>query len=149
MRKRVKLFGLLGVSALLAACQSSGSSSLEQSLLLNRFVLTTINGQTPSAFLGLESARAPQVELIFQEDMQLAGSSGCNRFFGPATLDGNELILGEGGLTRMMCPPALMKFESQLLTLLRQGVMLELSGETLTLLADGGWTLTYVKSDHP
>jgi heat shock protein HslJ len=38
-------------------------------------------------------------------DGQVTGSTGCNRFGGPYTVDGDSLELGEMAMTAMGCPP--------------------------------------------
>lgn len=45
------------------------------------------------------------------------GFAGCNRFFGSFSLNGDKIIFADnGGATRMLCPPEVMRFENALLT---------------------------------
>lgn len=49
---------------------------------------------------------------FFPEDLRVAGSAGCNRYFGTYQLDGDQLqIPGPLGSTMMMCPDAQMMIE--------------------------------------
>lgn len=54
----------------------------------------------------------------FLANNQVAGSSGCNRFFGQYELTGESLTFKGMGSTRMACEPALMAQEDELLKLL-------------------------------
>lgn len=48
------------------------------------------------------------------------GFAGCNRFFGSFSVKGDKISFADnGGATRMMCPPEVMRFENALLTHLR------------------------------
>ena len=52
---------------------------------------------------------------------RVSGSSGCNRYTGPATISGDEVSIGAVAGTRMMCPdPQVMAQESRYLGLLSQ-----------------------------
>lgn len=54
-----------------------------------------------------------QTTIEFGPDGSVAGSGGCNRFFGKAMADGANLRFGAMGGTRMMCPPAVMTQEGK------------------------------------
>lgn len=51
----------------------------------------------------------------FLDGNKIAGSTGCNRFFGQYTLTGESLTLKDMGSTRMACPPEIMAQEQVLL----------------------------------
>lgn len=45
------------------------------------------------------------------------GFGGCNSFFGSFNLNGNKITFdGNGGATKMLCPPEIMIFENTLLS---------------------------------
>ncbi|WMN58835.1 META domain-containing protein [Pseudoalteromonas xiamenensis] len=76
------------------------------------------------------------VSLKFIEALQVSGSSGCNRYFGSASLQDNTLYIGNLGMTRKLCDEASNAVEQQFLALLQSGVRatfidgkLQLSGE--------------------
>lgn len=44
------------------------------------------------------------------------GFAGCNRFFGSLSLKNDKIVFADnGGSTRMLCPPEVMRFEDALL----------------------------------
>jgi heat shock protein HslJ len=50
-------------------------------------------------------------ELIFLHEGRFAGNASCNRFTGSYQINGSRITVGETGMTRMTCPPALMNQE--------------------------------------
>lgn len=54
-----------------------------------------------------------RVTLVFGADGRVAGSGGCNRWFGGYAGTGAALTIGDIGATRMACPPALMMQEQR------------------------------------
>ena len=55
-----------------------------------------------------------QSTLTFESAERVAGNAGCNRYFGPVTIEGERIRFGNLGATRMMCPPAVMDQEQKL-----------------------------------
>jgi heat shock protein HslJ len=49
------------------------------------------------------------------EDGRAYGNAGCNHWFAPYRLDGDEISFGPVGSTRKMCAPALMEQEHRFL----------------------------------
>lgn len=78
-------------------------------------------------------------EITFLPNNQLAGNSGCNRFFGSYTLTGESLTVKGLGSTRMACAPNDMALEDRLLQNLSQleGFTLD-EPDVLTLRTAGG-----------
>ena len=69
-------------------------------LVGTEWVATGINngrGGVASAVAGVE------VTAVFGVDGRVTGSGGCNRFFGPYALDGEQLAIGPLATTRMAC----------------------------------------------
>lgn len=77
---------------------------------------------------------ASSAEIIFLPNNQLAGNSGCNRFFGNYTLTGESLTVKGMGSTRMACAPSDMAIEDVLLQQLSKLERFSLdTPDTLTL----------------
>lgn len=58
-------------------------------------------------------------------DKQYNGFSGCNRFFGSFNLKNGKIVFEDnGGATKMLCPPEVMRFEDALLSHLKGEFML-------------------------
>jgi len=54
-----------------------------------------------------------QTTLVFDGEGNIAGSGGCNRYFGTYELTGETLTFGTFGSTRMACPDAIMDQEDR------------------------------------
>jgi heat shock protein HslJ len=52
-----------------------------------------------------------QTTITFDGEGRVVGSGGCNRYFGPVTINGAAVTFGKLGSTRMACVPALMDQE--------------------------------------
>lgn len=81
--------------------------------------------------------------LQFSDTTTVAGSAGCNRFFGGYTADAKgNLTIQPGGSTMMFCPD--MEFEDQYLKALSQVKSFSADSEKLVLKSeDGKLQLTY------
>ncbi len=78
--------------------------------------------------------RAPFV--LFQADGAVAGSGGCNRFFGSYEQKDEALTFSALGATRMACPPDVMKAEQSFFEMLANVRQAKVEGSSL-LLFDG------------
>ena len=76
----------------------------------------------------------------FAEDGTVSGSSGCNTFNGPYTLEGTSLTVGPLATTMKACDQPIMDQEAQFLTALQTPTNVETSGATVTLRAESGAT---------
>jgi heat shock protein HslJ len=54
-----------------------------------------------------------QTRLELSADGKVTGNGGCNRYFGTASVEGNRIVFGRIGSTRMACPPAVMSQETR------------------------------------
>jgi len=72
--------------------------------------------------------------LNFDKDGNLSGSTGCNKFNGSYKLEGNNIILDAGSITKMMCYDSA---DMDFLEALRQTTKFKLEGKNLYLLKDG------------
>ncbi|MHA7852411.1 META domain-containing protein [Roseovarius sp.] len=78
-----------------------------------------------------------QAEITLSRAGRLAGSTGCNRFFGTYDLTGEGLSFGPVGSTMMACPDALMMQERRIFDALKQVRRFDLD-KTGALLLIGG-----------
>lgn len=80
------------------------------------------------------------VTLNLAEDGSVSGRSGCNRFAGQATIDGDKLAFGALAGTRMACAPAHMDLEQKYLTALDKVATFRIDDaqRKLVLLDDAG-----------
>lgn len=77
--------------------------------------LCSVEAMSETALAGttwvMSSAGKRPPSISFEADGKVAGSGGCNRFFGNYTQDGEALSFSPLGSTRMACPPGIMKME--------------------------------------
>lgn len=90
-----------------------------------------------------------QLTLNIDEEGRASGHSGCNRFMGQATIDGEKISFGALAGTRMACAEALMDIEQKYLDALsktasfrideteRKLVLVDAEGEEVVRLAAG------------
>ncbi len=89
-----------------------------------------------------------RVTIVFEPD-QVAGSAGCNNYFGPYDVDGNALTIGPLGSTMKMCAPEeLMLQETGYLANLGNVAGYEIVNDQLHLLDAGGQTLLTYREDQ-
>ena len=80
-----------------------------------------------------------EVTLLFPEEGRVAGSAGCNRYFGSVTVDANSISFGNAGATMMACPEARMKQEQRFMDALNNISRGEIvDGDWLVLFDDTG-----------
>lgn len=79
--------------------------------------------------------------LNFAADGSLNGSTGCNRFMGTWTADGDSLTLQTGGMTLMACTGPLESQEKAVLDALAATRSYTVSDDVLTLTGDDGTEL--------
>ena len=78
-----------------------------------------------------------QATLAFPARGKVAGKSSCNRFMGPAEIDGNSIKLGPLAGTRMACPEAVMNQETKYLNALGAAERFEWKDPYLLLYCKG------------
>lgn len=76
--------------------------------------------------------------LSFAADGKVAGSGGCNRFFGSYRQDGEALSFSPLGSTKMACPPDVMKREQAFFDMLGKVRAAKRQSATLILMDGGG-----------
>lgn len=80
---------------------------------------------------------------------RVSGSSGCNRYAGSYTAEGDRLELGPVAGTRMACPPPADAVERQFLARLERVAGWRLDGEELVLRDDEGGELLRFRESSP
>ncbi|MDH3948318.1 MAG: META domain-containing protein [Gammaproteobacteria bacterium] len=83
----------------------------------------------------------PQVTVTAVFDgNRLSGSSGCNRYFNDIKGSGpQDIVIGTGGVTRMMCPEPIMQVEDRYLAALQKvGQFGFMFGQLMLSYEDGG-----------
>jgi len=102
------------------------------SLVGTRWLLEEPPASTAAA---LPAAR-PALQFVATD--RVAGSGGCNRFVGKASLTGGTLRVGPLAATRMMCPSPLMQVEQRYFQQLESARNARLDGAFLLLLDAAG-----------
>lgn len=95
-------------------------------LTSGKYIVSTVNGESIS-----------DLTLEFDTDnKKVSGFSGCNRFFGDYTIEGNTLSFGALGTTRKMCAPKDNTKEQNMLKTLAEVNGFKVSGDQLQLEKD-------------
>lgn len=89
--------------------------------------------------------------MAFGHDGKVAGSTGCNRYFGDVEIDAANMTVGILAGTRMMCPPALMDQEQKFFQAMAAVRSWEIANTGLLYLrdADGTDLIRAGKTDDP
>ncbi len=84
-----------------------------------------------------------QTTMTFDAEGQVTGSGGCNRYFGPVSIDGTAISFGSLGATRKACVPALMDQEPKFFGALAmaRSYRFEQPGDKLVFLDEEGTPL--------
>jgi heat shock protein HslJ len=84
-----------------------------------------------------------QTTITFDAEGRVAGSGGCNRYFGPVTVESSTISFGDLGATRMACVPALMDQEQKFFDALSatRSYRFDDPGNTLVFLGEDGTML--------
>ncbi len=103
----------------------------------------------PTEIDGTPVAAEPAIFLQFDGDGEVNGNSGCNRFFGTFTLDGDAIAFGPIGTTRMACPQPVMDLELAFLTTLEKAATFARDRIHLSLFDAAGNTIMKLKQTDP
>ncbi len=106
------------------------------------WMLSQIGGVAPLA-------SEPMPELIFDTEGGIAGSTGCNNFFGPVTVSGETITFGELGSTMKACPDELMQQEQNFFNLMRAVTTYTIAEQSLTLSTADGQSLVFTQAADP
>ncbi len=127
---RALLAVLVTISLVSATTFTARSSAAETELLATAWLAEDIGGH------GVVDRARSTMEFVKPE--QVSGLAGCNRYFGPVSLNGSTISFGNLAATRMMCPDTLMDQEQRFLEALSKAKRLEFAheGQILLLYAD-------------
>lgn len=125
---------------LLAGCCRVPGSSFEGPT----WRLTALGGQSPGV---AGSATAPLTARF--EAGRVSGFSGCNRFTGGYTLDGDSVVVGPLAGTMMACADPQMAIEKTFLSGLAGALRKAISGDRLTLTSATGDALAFQVEPAP
>lgn len=136
MKLRILAATLLAVLPVLG-CSAAGDTA---ALVGPTWRLTTLRDEPVAA--------TPEVTAVFAPDGKIAGSGGCNRYFGAATATGDTLKISPLASTMMACEPqTVMAQEAHYLQTLEAAAHWGVVGDTLTISdASGAALLTYVRT---
>jgi heat shock protein HslJ len=123
-----RLFSLFFVIILLLI--GCSPSNLISELADKRWKAAEILDKDISTYESIEE----EAYLYFDRDGNLSGSTSCNTFNGTYKLEGNNITLDAGTMTKMMCYGSA---EMDFLEALRQTTKFKLEGQDLYLLRDG------------
>lgn len=76
------------------------------------------------------------VTIEFAPDSRIAGSTGCNRYFGSVNYDDSNFSVAEVGSTQKACPPAIMEQERRFLDALESAVRFDIQDDMWLRLFD-------------
>ncbi|MEM6673615.1 MAG: META domain-containing protein [Planctomycetota bacterium] len=110
---------------------------VSQSLAGTSWTITNLNNGK-AAVTGVIAET--NLALNFVDEKSVAGSSGCNRFSGSYTQDGETITIGPLAVTRMMCaePEGVMEQETLCLRALEAARVLRVEGNRLELRNETG-----------
>jgi heat shock protein HslJ len=91
-----------------------------------------------------ETDAKPEGYVQFKE-AGVEGHAGCNRFFGPYTLQGDAIKIGPLASTRMACPPEVTEAEHVWLQMLESARTAEASHLKLVPKDDAGTVIAALK----
>ena len=122
-----RLFSLIFV--ILVLMISCSPTNLISELTDKRWKAAEILDKNISTYESIEE----EAYLNFDKDGNLSGSTSCNKFNGSYKLEGNNITLDAGTMTKMMCYGSA---EMDFLEALRQTTKFKLEGQNLYLLKD-------------
>ena len=92
-----------------------------------------------------DTARRPSIQ-FFSDSNRISGSTGCNRYTGPYTLNRSSLTVGTLAVTRMAClDTAISNQETAFTAALAATTSFAISADTLSLFAAGAPRLRFVR----
>lgn len=86
------------------------------------------------------------ISLNFEPGGQLSGQAPCNRYHAGYRIEGDRVLFSPGAATRMFCGEEIMRAEQRFMEMLGGGAAWRVAGDSLTLAADSGATLTATRS---
>jgi heat shock protein HslJ len=115
--------------SLLAACSMQSAKTFQDQLVGN-WRIEMIKDRPVVDFSA--------ASLRFNADGTLSGNASCNSLSASYTVDGNNISLGEGAVTRKMCIAALMEQENRMLAAMLYVRTARIENAMLYLEGEGG-----------
>ncbi|MBR8826512.1 MAG: YbaY family lipoprotein [Gomphosphaeria aponina SAG 52.96 = DSM 107014] len=109
--------------------QKINKENLPNQLIGSEWLLTDLGGKGVIDNL--------QTTINFVDDNRIAGSGGCNNYFGSYKIDNNVLSVSGLGSTFKMCPAAVMNQESGYFQALQKAQNISIDGPYLFIEVDG------------
>lgn len=134
--------GLFTVNTLFGLC-SNTSIVTHGDLQHHRWILESINGNR----IETEKLDNKIPEIDFGEQMTVTGNTGCNRFSGQATLQGDLFVIGLMKSTMMFCTAPQNDLELKLKQVLGSESKITLDDKNKLILESGGIRLRYRLKD--
>ncbi len=135
--KKARLFSIALVFILFSGCSSVKSLNPLSLLTGNSWALSSLLGQG----LDLSQFSGGVPFLNFMDDGKLTGFSGCNNFNGSFKLEGTDINLDPGAMTRKACPGT---GEQDFISALSQVKNLKVGKDKLTLLDGAKELMSFV-----
>ncbi len=104
-------------------------------------LLGTNTEWTVTEIAGTAVPEGVKVTLMRPEAGMLAGSSGCNRYTGPAKVENGKIHIGALAGTRMMCPEPQMSAETAFHSTIGRATGARMAGDVLELTDNAGAVL--------
>lgn len=125
----IRLISFLVLILIGACCTPAGTGLNADALVGTRWLLEDLGGKGV-----LDRV---QTTVQFQDENRIAGSGGCNNYFGTFQVENNEFSVGPIGATRKMCPPAVMDQEDRFFRALEKAQRITLEGPYLLIDCEG------------
>lgn len=136
-----KILGAIAICLALMSCSQSKKLSSASSTLFQKWDLVAVNGQE------ISGPFTKPVNIEFDENqLRVAGSAACNRFFGPLKKTGESISLGPLASTKMYCDETSNKMETTFLQALEKVNAYKIKDNQLLLLRDKEVLATFVQS---
>jgi len=134
--------GLFTVNNLFGLCSKTGIVT-HGDLQHHRWILASINGTRINA----EKLDNKIPEIDFGEQMTVTGNTGCNKFSGKATLQGDQFIISPMSATMMFCTAPQNDLELKLIQVLGSESKITLDDNNKLILDTGNTQLEYHLKD--
>ena len=134
--------GLFTVNNIFGLC-SKTSIVTHGDLQHHRWILKSINGSKIEA----EKLGNTIPEIDFGEQMTVTGNTGCNRFSGQATLQGDQFVIGSMKSTMMFCTAPQNEMELKLKQVLGSESKITIDDKKNLILEAGDTRLVYRLND--
>jgi heat shock protein HslJ len=136
MKKTIKMKYLTLILSVFTF-MSCGNSKDVSAMQSNKQPIYNISGKYQVSVIGLEDVSEYNLTIEFNDSIKtVSGFSGCNRFSGTYTLDGNAITFGPLASTRMACMDSVNTIETKMLEALSNTNTINSENGSISLLKD-------------